>query len=248
MTALILDGKHVAKLTETSLAERVMVLRERSGGRTPVLATILVGEDPASATYVKMKGNACRRVGMESLAIELPATIKTNDLLRQIEELNDNPDVHGILLQHPVPAQIDERAAFDMISLDERRRRRYLPRVWPNEHGRVCLRVRYPPGHHAPLGTLRDPDLTGKHAVVVGRSPISGQAHGDDDAASQRHRHDLPLSHTRSQEPYCPRRCDRRCSRTPGVYQSRLDQRRRGRRRRGLSPRRRRRYRAWATA
>ena len=174
MTALILDGKHVAKLTETSLAERVIVLRERSGGRTPVLATILVGEDPASATYVKMKGNACRRVGMESLAIELPATIKTNDLLRQIEELNNNPDVHGILLQHPVPAHIDERAAFDMISLDK------------DVDGVTCLGFgRMSMGESAygcatPQGIMRllahyEIDLTGKHAVVVGRSPILGK-------------------------------------------------------------------------
>ena len=174
MTALILDGKHVAKLTETSLAERVMVLRERSGGRTPVLATILVGEDPASATYVKMKGNACSRVGMESLAIELPATIKTNDLLRQIEELNNNPDVHGILLQHPVPAHIDERAAFDMISLDK------------DVDGVTCLGFgRMSMGESAywcatPQGIMRllahyEIDLTGKHAVVVGRSPILGK-------------------------------------------------------------------------
>ena len=69
-----------------------------------------MGDAPASATYVKMKGNACRRVGMESLAIELPASTKTNELLREIEQLNHNPDVHGILLQHPVPSQIDERA------------------------------------------------------------------------------------------------------------------------------------------
>jgi len=119
MTATILDGKHVAQLTEAALAERVINIKSRSDGRTPVLATILVGDDPASATYVKMKSNACRRIGMESLAIELPASTSTNDLLRQIEELNLNPDVHGILLQHPVPSQIDERACFDMIALEK---------------------------------------------------------------------------------------------------------------------------------
>ena len=118
MTAVVLDGKHVAQLTEEQLSKRVEALKEKSDGRTPVLATILVGDDPASATYVKMKGNACRRVGMESMAIELPASIRTNDLLREIEQLNQNPDVHGILLQHPVPSQIDERACFDMIALE----------------------------------------------------------------------------------------------------------------------------------
>ncbi|MEE4203166.1 MAG: tetrahydrofolate dehydrogenase/cyclohydrolase catalytic domain-containing protein, partial [Halieaceae bacterium] len=93
MAALLLDGKAVAQKTEAELAQRVEALKAKSGGKTPILATILVGDDPASATYVRMKGNACRRVGIESMAIELPASIKTNDLLRQIEELNHNPDV-----------------------------------------------------------------------------------------------------------------------------------------------------------
>ena len=119
MSALILDGKYVAKCTEAELSSRVEQLKKQSNGKTPILATILVGDDPASATYVKMKGNACRRVGMESLAIELPSTTRTNDLLSTIEALNNNPEVHGILLQHPVPSQIDERAAFDMIALEK---------------------------------------------------------------------------------------------------------------------------------
>lgn len=174
MSALILDGKHVAQLTEAQLSERVAALKAGSSGRTPVLATILVGEDPASATYVKMKGNACRRVGMESLAIELPASIKTNDLLRQIEELNHNPDVHGILLQHPVPSHIDERAAFDMIALEK------------DVDGVTCLGFgRMAMGEPAygcatPQGIMRllahyEIPLEGKHAVVVGRSPILGK-------------------------------------------------------------------------
>ena len=174
MSATVLDGKHVAALTEAELTERVSALKQKSGGRTPVLATILVGDDPASATYVKMKGNACRRIGMESLAIELPGSTRTNDLLRQIEELNNNPDVHGILLQHPVPSQIDERAAFDMIALDK------------DVDGVTCLGfVRMAMGESAygcatPQGIMRllahyDIALEGKHAVVVGRSPILGK-------------------------------------------------------------------------
>ena len=71
MPATLLDGKHVAQLTEANLTERVSALKAKTGNRTPVLATILVGDDPASATYVKMKANACKRIGMESLAIEL---------------------------------------------------------------------------------------------------------------------------------------------------------------------------------
>ena len=174
MTAQILDGKHVAELTEAELSARVAALKDRSSGRTPVLATILVGDDPASATYVKMKGNACRRVGMESLAIELPASTKTNELLREIEELNMNPDVHGILLQHPVPSHIDERACFDMIALEK------------DVDGVTCLGFgRMAMGESAygcatPQGIMRllahyEIPLEGLHAVVVGRSPILGK-------------------------------------------------------------------------
>lgn len=174
MTAQILDGKHVAQLTEASLAERVAALKVQSGGRTPVLATILVGDDPASATYVKMKANACKRIGMESLAIELPSSTRTNDLLRQIEELNNNPDVHGILLQHPVPSHIDERAAFDMIALDKD-----VDGVTCLGFGRMSMgEAAY--GCATPQGIMRlldhyQIDLSGKHVVVVGRSPILGK-------------------------------------------------------------------------
>ena len=174
MTAVVLDGKHVAKLTEDALQLRVEGLKEKSGGRTPVLATVLVGDDPASATYVKMKGNACRRIGMESLAIELPASLKTNDLLRELEELNNNPDVHGILLQHPVPSQIDERAAFDMIDLAKD-----VDGVTCLGFGRMAMgEAAY--GCATPQGIMRllahyEIPLEGKHAVVVGRSPILGK-------------------------------------------------------------------------
>lgn len=174
MAALILDGKQVAERSEAELSARVDALKTQSGGRTPVLATILVGDDPASATYVKMKGNACRRVGMESLAIELPASTRTNDLLREIEQLNENPDVHGILLQHPVPEHIDERACFDMIALEK------------DVDGVTCLGFgRMAMGEPAygcatPQGIMRllnhyELGLEGLHAVVVGRSPILGK-------------------------------------------------------------------------
>ena len=116
MSALVLDGKSLAAQTEAELFARVERLKDNSGGKTPILATILVGDDPASATYVKMKGNACRRVGMESLAVEMPASTTTEQLLGKIAELNADPDVHGILLQHPAPQQIDERACFDAIA------------------------------------------------------------------------------------------------------------------------------------
>lgn len=174
MAALVLDGKSLAAQWEQQLSERVARLKQRANGKTPILATILVGDDPASATYVKMKGNACRRVGMDSLAVEMPATTTTAQLLEKIAELNADPDVHGILLQHPVPSQIDERACFDAIALEK------------DVDGVTCLGFgRMSMGEPAygcatPQGIMRllqhyGIELSGKHAVVVGRSPILGK-------------------------------------------------------------------------
>ncbi|MCP4211015.1 MAG: bifunctional methylenetetrahydrofolate dehydrogenase/methenyltetrahydrofolate cyclohydrolase FolD [Halieaceae bacterium] len=174
MPALLLDGKTLAAETEAALLARVERLKAQSGGKIPILATILVGADPASATYVKMKGNACRRIGMESLAVELPASTTTKTLLAKIEELNADPDVHGILLQHPVPPQIEERICFDAIALSK------------DVDGVTCLGFgRMAMGEEAygcatPQGIMRilshyEIPIEGKHAVVVGRSPILGK-------------------------------------------------------------------------
>ena len=173
MTATVLDGKAYAKQMEAELAERVAKLKQDSG-RTPILATILVGDDPASATYVKMKGNACQRVGMDSLKVAMPQATTTEQLLAKIAELNNNPDVHGILLQHPVPSQIDERACFDAIALAK------------DVDGVTCLgfgnmamgEPAY--GSCTPQGIMyllekNGVELAGKHAVVVGRSAILGR-------------------------------------------------------------------------
>src|SRR5262245_6466217 len=119
MPAIVLDGKSLAAQTEVELKERVSRLTARALGQIPILATILVGDDPASATYVRMKQNACKRIGMESLAVEMPASTTTAELLAKIRELNGNPRCHGILLQHPVPPQIDERSCFDAIALEK---------------------------------------------------------------------------------------------------------------------------------
>lgn len=173
MAALVLDGKALAQKTEAELSERVAALKAQSGA-TPILATILVGDDPASATYVKMKGNACRRIGMESLQVELPSSTTTEALYAKIQELNSNPDVHGILLQHPVPEQIDERLCFDAIDLSK------------DVDGVTCLGFgRMAMGEEAygcatPKGIMRlleayQVPLAGKHAVVVGRSAILGK-------------------------------------------------------------------------
>jgi methylenetetrahydrofolate dehydrogenase (NADP+)/methenyltetrahydrofolate cyclohydrolase len=169
-----LDGKALAAKTEQELSQRVELLKAATNGQAPILATILVGDDPASATYVKMKGNACSRIGMDSIKVELPSSTTTEELLAKIHELNNNPNVHGILLQHPVPEQIDERLCFDAISAAK------------DVDGVTCLGFgRMSMGEEAygcatPKGIMRlleayNIEFSGKHAVVVGRSPILGK-------------------------------------------------------------------------
>ncbi|STY93598.1 bifunctional methylenetetrahydrofolate dehydrogenase/methenyltetrahydrofolate cyclohydrolase FolD [Moraxella bovis] len=171
--AQILDGKALAGQIEKELSERVQTLKDKTG-RTPILATILVGDDPASATYVRMKGNACKRVGMDSIRVEMPSETTTDELLATIRELNTNPDVHGILLQHPVPAQIDERACFDEIALSKD-----VDGVTCLGFGRMAMGERAY-GSATPQGIMHllnhhNVPLAGKHAVVVGRSAILGK-------------------------------------------------------------------------
>lgn len=174
MSTVILDGKKLAKETEENLAVRVKRYQEKSGGKIPILATLLVGQDPASATYVNMKGNACRRVGMDSLKIEMSSDTSTEELLSKIRELNENPEVHGILLQHPVPPQIAERACFDEIKLEKD-----VDGVTCLGYGRMSM-TEEAFGAATPKGIITllnyyEIPLNGKHAVVVGRSPILGK-------------------------------------------------------------------------
>ena len=172
MSAVILDGKNLSKITEKSIKERVKNLSENN--IKPTLATILVGDDPASETYVKMKRNTCARVGMESIAIELPDTTTTEELLNKIESLNNDKNVHGILLQHPVPSQIDERKCFDAISIEKD-----VDGVTCLGFGNMSMGIdAY--GSCTPAGIIRliehyDLQIQGLNAVVVGRSPILGK-------------------------------------------------------------------------
>ena len=172
MESKILDGKGLAQIAEQEIKNQVSELKDK--GVTPTLATVLVGVDPASATYVKMKQNACARLGMESIAIELGKDTTTEELLNTIHELNSDTKVHGILLQHPVPPQVDERACFDAISVSK------------DVDGVTCLgfgqmtmgQSAY--GSCTPAGIMRilehyKIDISGKNAVVVGRSPILGK-------------------------------------------------------------------------
>jgi methylenetetrahydrofolate dehydrogenase (NADP+)/methenyltetrahydrofolate cyclohydrolase len=172
-SATVLDGKALAKQIEQQLRTRVDAIKDKTG-RIPSLATILVGEDPASATYVRMKGNACKRVGMDSIKVEMPSSTTTEQLMAKIDELNSNPDVHGILLQHPVPDHIDERACFEQIDLAKD-----VDGVTCLGFGRMSMQESAF-GSCTPQGIMHllrhyNIELAGKEAVVVGRSPILGK-------------------------------------------------------------------------
>ena len=172
MSAILLDGKELSRISEESIKKKVQELSSKD--IKPTLATILVGNDPASETYVKMKRNTCARVGMESIAVELSEDTTTEELLEKIRSLNNDVNVHGILLQHPVPSQIDERLCFDEIDINK------------DVDGVTCLGFgnmsmgldAY--GSCTPAGIMRlinhhNIQLEGLNAVVVGRSPILGK-------------------------------------------------------------------------
>ena len=172
MSTKILDGKKLASHSEEEIKKEVLTLKKH--GITPTLATILVGNDPASETYVRMKRNTCKKVGMESIAVELPEASTTEELLETIDDLNNNPNVHGILLQHPVPSQIDERKCFDAINIEKD-----VDGVTCLGFGNMSMGIdAY--GSCTPAGIIRliehyELEIQGLNAVVVGRSPILGK-------------------------------------------------------------------------
>ncbi|MGA9289003.1 MAG: tetrahydrofolate dehydrogenase/cyclohydrolase catalytic domain-containing protein [Anaerobacillus sp.] len=167
-----LDGKAVANRIKENLKTRVEVLKEN--GVNPSLVTILVGDDPSSETYVRMKGNACERVGITSTKIHMAEDTTTEELVKTIKDLNEDDTVHGILLQHPVPSQVDERLAFETISVDKD-----VDGVTSAGYGKTALGFgTYPSCTPAAImKIMEDYDIQaeGKHAVVVGRSPILGK-------------------------------------------------------------------------
>ena len=172
MSALLLDGKKLASTSEIEITKEVSELK--SHGINPTLATILVGNDPASETYVRMKRNTCKRVGMESIAVELPESTTTDELLNTINDLNKDNSVHGILLQHPVPSQIDERKCFDAIDINKD-----VDGVTCLGFGNMAMGLNAY-GSCTPAGIIRliqyyKLDIEGLNAVVVGRSPILGK-------------------------------------------------------------------------
>lgn len=173
MTTTLIDGKTVAKKILEQTARRVEKIKQASSV-TPCLATVLVGADPASVTYTRMKRKRCEAVGMRSLKVEMPEATDTDELVNKITELGADPNVHGILLQHPVPPHIDERAAFEAIPPDKD-----VDGVTIHSFGAIAFGL---PGFGSctPAGIMRllqayDIDPAGQHAVIVGRSPILGK-------------------------------------------------------------------------
>jgi methylenetetrahydrofolate dehydrogenase (NADP+)/methenyltetrahydrofolate cyclohydrolase len=172
----LIDGTAVADAILDATAVRAEAFA-RAAGTRPCLAAVLVGDDPASVTYVRMKRNRSQGVGIESRLVELPSDASTGDVVATMTELSQDPGVHGILLQHPVPAQVDERAAFEAISPAKD-----VDGVTMRSFAAMAFGL---PGFASatPGGILRLLDayaveLEGAHAVVIGRSPILGKPVG----------------------------------------------------------------------
>ncbi|MGQ4389530.1 bifunctional 5,10-methylenetetrahydrofolate dehydrogenase/5,10-methenyltetrahydrofolate cyclohydrolase [Streptomyces sp. SAS_270] len=174
--ARLMDGTGLARRIVKETAERAAALSERTGA-TPCLATVLVGEDPASVTYVRMKQNRCRKAGIESRHVALRAATTTAELVDTLRALSEDPTVHGILLQHPVGPHIDERAAFEAIAPEKD-----VDGVTLSSYAAMSFGL---PGFVSctPGGIMRlleeyDVDPAGRRAVVVGRSAILGKPVG----------------------------------------------------------------------
>lgn len=183
-TARLMDGTGLAGRIVEEAAAKAAEVSQRTG-TSPCLATVLVGEDPASVTYVRMKRARCAKAGIRSRHIALPAATTTAELIDTLAGLSDDPDVHGILLQHPCGPHIDERAAFEAIAP-------HKDVDGVTAHSFAAMSFALPgfvsfalPGFVSctPGGIMRlleayDVDLTGRRAAVVGRSAILGKPVG----------------------------------------------------------------------
>ena len=172
MPAKILDGKLLSEQQYLQLADRVAALRER--GITPGLAVILVGEDPASQIYVRNKEKACERIGVRSFASRLPADTDQETLLGLIRQYNENPEVHGILVQLPLPGHLDETAALAEILPEKDVDGFHIQNAGKLMNGLPGVVACTPKGAMTMIRAAGE-NLTGKHAVVVGRSNIVGK-------------------------------------------------------------------------
>ena len=173
MKANIIDGKKLAADTRDEIARGVASLREEKG-IAPGLAVILVGDNPASVSYVTAKERACREAGMLSREIRMPATVAEDDLIAEIERLNGDPAIHGILVQLPLPKGFSEKRVIDAISPTKD-----VDGFTPENVGKMligddCFLPCTPHGI-IKLIEVTGMDLAGKHAVVIGRSNIVGK-------------------------------------------------------------------------
>ena len=166
---MILDGKGLADRRLELLKEDIT---ER--GINPVLATVLVGDDPASAMYVRMKHRACEQVGIQSVNIQIPKDATTRDVLDRIKALNDDPDIDGILVQLPLPDQIDTHRVIEAVSPAKDVDGFHPSNVGKLVSGLPGPRPCTPKGVMTILQENRIP-TTGKHAVVIGRSVDVGR-------------------------------------------------------------------------
>ena len=182
MTATLMDGRALAARLLHHTAQRAAQFHTLQG-RRPCLATVLVGNDPASHTYVRMKLNRCREVGIESRRISLDAATTTGQLVRVLRELSADEGVNGILLQHPVPVHVDERTAFEAIDpakdVDGVTKASFASMAFGEANFCSCT-----PGGIMRLLEAYKVVLRGRRAVVVGRSSHPRQANGD--AAARR--------------------------------------------------------------
>ncbi|MFN8929530.1 MAG: bifunctional 5,10-methylenetetrahydrofolate dehydrogenase/5,10-methenyltetrahydrofolate cyclohydrolase, partial [Alphaproteobacteria bacterium] len=173
MTATIIDGKARAAKLRQEVAAGVAVLRT-ARGITPGIAVILVGDDPASQVYVRNKNNACKEAGINSFEIVKPATITQAELLSEIKRLNVDARVHGILVQLPLPAQIDPEAVINAIDPAKDVDGFHVVNAGKLAIGKPGFVPCTPAGC---LLLLKEQlgSLAGKHAVIVGRSNIVGK-------------------------------------------------------------------------
>jgi len=172
MTARLLEGKPLAKEIEREVTEEAAALRAE--GITPNLTVVLVGEDPASKVYVSSKEKACKRVGIDSTTLKLPASLSQSDLLGLVGELNRNRAVHGILVQLPLPEAIDANAVLCAVNPAKD-----VDGFVPENMGKLLLGVPYTVAC-TPAGIVRMLDyyevpLDGSDVVIIGRSNIVGK-------------------------------------------------------------------------
>ena len=173
MTASLMSGTELASQLARETATRAEEFTRRTD-EPPCLATVLVGDDPASATYVRMKQNRSRKAGIASRHVALPASTTTDELVDAIGKLSADPAVHGILLQHPVPNQIDERAAFEAIAPSKDVDGVTMHSFAAMSFGEPGFQSCTPSGIIRLLDHYQVP-ISGQHAVVIGRSPILGK-------------------------------------------------------------------------